>query len=590
MTCEQLMELGYKQLHTNSGEVFDTVWLLKKEAARSKNTYFSLEAEYLNIAAIIRIEKQSIIGIEKALELIKITKDHFFLTRIYNLIGITYKNLFNFEQAKIYFTQGISLLELYKKNDTQYNNLLGNLHYNLQLCISEYDIAKPDIYHIEYAISCFKEISNKNSIAESYNLLSKIYTQINQYEKAAAFLLLSIELLEEIKDDSNLIKYYSNLSLIYAKLNQRLECEKYIRLTQKLLPANINEPYRAGFHMNKVEIYLLFNDFKKAVSNLKAAEKLFLKNKDKIGIEKVYLLYAKIFEKTADFEKAFEYQKKYTLLIEEQHEKNIERIKNNLNYEIEITVRKKEADALRAKNTAIEEYVKKLNKSYKNLEFFSHIVSHDIQEPIRMISIYSGLLEMKTANKLDEKEKQDLHFIRNGAIRLSNLIKDLVIFNTLQKEAPLEECSIIGTINETIENLSIQITERNATIILPETDAIVFFTKSKLIQLLQNIISNAIKYNPKKNPTVQITLTTNEEEVSIHIADNGKGIDKSQRENAFKIFNRLDQEGKSSGSGLGLAICKKIIDDADGKIWIEESDMGGAMFCFTIPHPHQKLV
>ena len=227
--------------------------------------------------------------------------------------------------------------------------------------------------------------------------------------------------------------------------------------------------------------------------------------------------------------------------------------------------------------------------SYKNgeLEQFSYITSHDLQEPLRMVSGFLTKLKNKYENQLDEKAQQYIYFAVDGAHRMKRIIFDLLEYSRVGK---IDEGVEIVDLNKLFENVKMlfskKIQETNAeitTAFLP-----VINTHETLIaQVFQNLISNALKYT-RSNESPQIFILA--EDINSHwqfsFKDNGIGINQEYFEKIFIIFQRLHHKNEYSGTGLGLAISKKIIEYLGGKIWVESIPEKGSTFYFTVLKIH----
>jgi len=228
--------------------------------------------------------------------------------------------------------------------------------------------------------------------------------------------------------------------------------------------------------------------------------------------------------------------------------------------------------------------VKELKRSNKDLESFAYITSHDLKEPLRMVTSYAELLHEKYYNKLDEKANKYIDYIIKGSNTMLILMDDLLSYSKVKTHKYVfEKINISKIIESVISNLEMKIKENNAKIIfnnLPEMvgDRILF------IELFQNLINNAIKYRKDKiPPIVEINYSLIENEYIFSVSDNGIGIEDKYFEKIFILFERLHNKNQYSGNGIGLAIVKSIVDKHGGKIWIESEINTGSTFYFTIP-------
>ncbi|RUR72330.1 PAS domain-containing protein [Chlorogloeopsis fritschii PCC 9212] len=252
-----------------------------------------------------------------------------------------------------------------------------------------------------------------------------------------------------------------------------------------------------------------------------------------------------------------------------------------------------------------------LARSNTELEQFAYVASHDLQEPLRMVTSYLQLLERKYKNKLDSKADEFIAYAVDGASRMQILINDLLRFSRISTRAqPFEtvDCNLI--LQQAIANLKVAIAESGAVITHTEALPQVIADATQLTQLFQNLINNAIKFKSELTPQIEIGVTRVEgigtrgqgdretrgkgEEFShsptpqipewlFWVRDNGIGIEPQYRDRIFVIFQRLHARGKYPGTGIGLAICKKIVERHGGRIWVESEAGQGATFYFTIP-------
>lgn len=230
---------------------------------------------------------------------------------------------------------------------------------------------------------------------------------------------------------------------------------------------------------------------------------------------------------------------------------------------------------------AINHMTEQLILSYKELEQFAYVASHDLQEPLRTISNYVGLLEKKYKGKSDEDSDQYLEFILKATVRMQTLIKDLLDYSRIGHDKTLRVIDCNKLLNEVLNDLETSIKESHATIYSENLPVIKAFPDIK--SLFQNLISNAIKFRKKDvAPVINISAQSRENEWLFIIKDNGIGIPKNFHERIFTIFQKLHSQKQYPGTGIGLAHCKKIVELHGGKIWIESEAENGSAFYFTI--------
>lgn len=250
----------------------------------------------------------------------------------------------------------------------------------------------------------------------------------------------------------------------------------------------------------------------------------------------------------------------------------------------DISIRVHAEEQIRASNEQLKKYVDALSRSNQELEQFAYIASHDLQEPLRMITSFLKLLESRYKDKLDEKAKKYIHFAVDGAIRMRRIILNLLEYSRVTvKPEILESVKLTDVIDEVLLLHRHTIKEKNATI---EIDTLpdVIANRIYMVQVFQNLLSNALRYS-KPDVPVQISIRAAEleKEWQFSLSDNGIGIEKEFLDKVFIMFHRLHTQEELAGSGIGLSIVKKAIEGYGGRVWVE-SELGvGSTFYFTIP-------
>ena len=236
-------------------------------------------------------------------------------------------------------------------------------------------------------------------------------------------------------------------------------------------------------------------------------------------------------------------------------------------------------------NKSLERRATELTASNLELENFAYVASHDLQEPLRMITSFLQLFEKKYRDNLDDTGTKYIQFAVGGAVRMNRLILDLLEYSKVgTKHHVMVEVDLNEIINEVLENFSQKVAESNALIYVETLPTMKHAIRSQMYQLFQNLISNALKYqNDNKKPVINISCEEQIDEFIFKISDNGIGIPESFKDKIFVIFQRLHGKNEYSGTGIGLAICKKIVELHGGKIWIDPKVTSGSTFYFSIP-------
>lgn len=244
-------------------------------------------------------------------------------------------------------------------------------------------------------------------------------------------------------------------------------------------------------------------------------------------------------------------------------------------YGTDITDRKHAEDAL--KQTA-----EQLARSNEELEQFAYVASHDLQEPLRVVTGYVQLIERRYKDRLDADASQFFFFIVDGVSRMQQLITDLLNYSRVgTRGAPFRAIHMDEVVDRALANLKPVIAESGATVTF-DSLPVVHGDETQLVQVLQNLIGNGIKFRSDQPPRIDVSAHCNGDGWRFAVRDNGIGIDKQYWEQIFVIFQRLHTRHKYPGTGIGLAICKRIVERHGGRIWLDSQPGQGTTFYFTL--------
>ncbi len=262
--------------------------------------------------------------------------------------------------------------------------------------------------------------------------------------------------------------------------------------------------------------------------------------------------------------------------------KGKEDIINLLKEKQQLLVDQKREISLYAKQ--LESIELKLRESNKELEQFAYAASHDLKEPLRMISSYIQLLERKVDYASEKSTAEYFYYITDGAKRMQNMLDDLLEYSRVgRKGENYQDTDLNEILFVVLNNLMVRMKETD-TVIYATDLPVIFSSSTEMIQLLQNLLSNAIKFTKReKKPVIRINAKEDEDSYVISVSDNGIGIAEDQKDRVFGIFERLNHRSEYEGSGIGLTTCRKIVKNVGGDIWLDSKVDEGTTFHISIP-------
>jgi PAS domain S-box-containing protein len=223
-----------------------------------------------------------------------------------------------------------------------------------------------------------------------------------------------------------------------------------------------------------------------------------------------------------------------------------------------------------------------LERSNRELESFAYAASHDLQEPLRMVASFTQLLAQRYRDKLDADGQEFIQYAVDGAVRMQRLINDLLAFSRVGRGQPFSPTACEAALNDALSNLKLALDDAGA-VITREPLPTVAADSSQLVQLFQNLLSNALKFRSREDPRIHVGARRDGAEWVFSVRDNGIGLEPRYADRIFVIFQRLHTRDEYPGTGVGLAICKKIVERHGGRIWVDSLPGKGSTFFFSLP-------
>lgn len=246
-----------------------------------------------------------------------------------------------------------------------------------------------------------------------------------------------------------------------------------------------------------------------------------------------------------------------------------------LNESLEQKVRERTAEA--------EERSKDLDRSNSELRQFAYVVSHDLQEPLRMVKSFLQMLQDRYGQKLDAQADEFIGYAVDGASRMHRLIIDLLEYSRVgTTEKAFEKADLSAALKDALSNLKLAV-EENGAVVTSDPLPTLWADPVQMALLFQNLVGNALKFKRELPPRIHVSAARRGKEWVLGVRDNGLGIEKNYFERIFVIFQRLHSRSEYPGTGIGLAVCKKIVERHGGTIWVESEPGKGSTFYFTVP-------
>ncbi len=557
LLAETLSSLGqaYSKLGENNlaHEYFLKVIELREEVGNEKD----LVGDLYSLGSLFYYQnnyEEALINYDKTLVIAKKYK----LTRyIYNAtaaLGATYEQLGKLAQSLKFNAEALRLAE--KQNNVMW------ISYALHNFGSNYAVQNNHEKALEYFARSLSTKSDKDKFGKAgdYIAIGKSYLELKNYSEAELNLEEALNLGTEIKAKARIADAYKILAQVYhetGEIKKENTClHSYITVKDAMLNEEalkeIGERAKA-YSMVKKENEIAFLKSEKKILE---AEHRVSRLKNTFWIIAFFSLGILVIILFFNWKK----QRKMAHLLQEKHR------------EIE------------DKNEKIEIQNKLLEQSNIELQNFAYVASHDLKEPLRMVNSFSGLLKRKYNDVLDDRGQEYMYYITDAVDRMGILLDDLLDYSRVNTSNKSSELVKTGNVAAKVRmNLTPRLKEKSGDVLIhydkmPDIQG----NKSQFGQLLQNLISNGLKFQNGKPPIVEVDCQERPKDFLFSVKDNGIGISKENQAKVFDMFTRLHTREQFEGTGIGLSTCKKIVDRHGGEIWVESEEGHGCTFFFTV--------
>ncbi len=481
---------------------------------------------------------------QQSQQLAVLAKDSAFLYRNLAAIGSVYGEIGDNDKSLNYNLKSLEMAE-----NMNFDMGIAYAAHNVGLNYEILDLPEKALGYFKQSLQLMRKMGDKFGEANCLQAISAIHSHKQEYQEAIEYLNKSLHILHQLGDRSRIREIYLDMSRTYFNAGNAVkayEVQKgYIELRDSLIQeeamqqmANLKQTYE-----------LEKKESEKQIAIMEAEQQM----------EQVYRY-------------AFLVGLSFLLLVAWLFYSR---------YQEQTSMNK----LLAQKNEEIQLQNNKLATSNRELEQFAYIASHDLKEPLRNIGGFTSLLERRYLNEEDEDAKDFMNFISSSVTHMHKLLTDLLMYSRIgmQNEEHEEEYLPLNeVVQQVCSNYQTSLKENEAKIIIDDLPTI-YGNRIQMIQLFQNLIGNAIKFRGEDKPEIHIHSAENSKEFILSVKDNGIGMEQEYTDKIFVIFQRLHNRTKYEGTGIGLAICKKIVEQHEGRIWVESQSGKGSTFYFAIP-------
>jgi len=524
---------------------------------------------------------------------------------------------------------------------TKARSIYSKLKDTTQVARLEYGIGNNFFYqkqyelslqHFQNALKLLIAVKNEGGIQRTYSAIGSVYENLGNYPKALEYVSLALEMAKQSNDKAGIAWTLLNMGSIQNNMGDNENALKSLSQANKMSVELWDELLEMSTLRSLGSLYFKTKTPSKAIQAYNKSLEISLKNNYRGDLVELYKEFAEVYFEVKDYPNYQKYINKHLSLkdsifseqliedlsslkkgfekerMEKEKEiqllkkdKELDEFQNNSRFRITLLicvigllgiglllVRHRGAQEknliLAQKNEEILQQNKSLDKSNRDLEQYAYIISHDLKEPLRNISGFTRLLERKLSGTLDEASMEYMAFIKKGANQMHHLLNDILEYSKIKNDSKNRELvSVKLLLEEITTSFQHQITSSDIVVHIGDMP-LIYFNKSQLYQIFQNLIGNAIKFrNTEISTKIDIKYYQKNQKHHFSVTDNGIGISEEFRQKIFVAFQRLHNRADFEGSGIGLATCKKIIEENGGSIDVNSVEGQGSTFYFILP-------
>jgi signal transduction histidine kinase len=504
---------------------------------------------------------------------------------IANFAGVSYTLIGDRLSARLWFSKAAELLnELGEDVSDDILRRLAGIYYNQTNLYRGLEHDEDRNQYLEKSKKIYDRLDDKTGQGNCYLSLGNYLAEKDRSNpQRLDYYLKALELFRESAHLRGSSAALSNIGIFYSENGQHKEGIRAALVGILEVNRLANKVFLAAAYGSAAKCYTLAGRYGPADRCFKKAENILLDLQSENDLHLLYEEWAKMLARKGDYKMAWELSQNI-----QQYRKQIELFDKHTSIEKTRRLlgqqdRNKESFLLREKEEAIEDYARRLEMSNHELRQFANAAAHDLREPIRTITSYSQLMNRELDSNRDSQLQEYLRFVVEAGAQIKEVTDSLLHLYQVAPTARPEWNGVASLMDKLCKKAV------NGTAKLKfthEVKAPVWFDREQLECMLQKLVSNACKFNQQEEIRIHLSsMPGTAGHVLIKVEDNGIGIPSVYRESVFDMFRRLHDRKQYPGVGVGLALCKKVTENAGGKIWIEDSSLGGTAVCIELPLP-----